>query len=107
MPFAILPVCSDDTVRDKDNMSRQPSVNWAFLPLLVLWTLPRSCASLVRVLMFATYQSSPEIAKAFSLGRVPAFDLVIADEAHRTVGPDGSSFATVLDNQKIKAKRRL
>lgn len=25
--------------------------------------------------MFATYQSSPQIAKAFRLGRVPAFDL--------------------------------
>jgi hypothetical protein len=57
--------------------------------------------------VFATYQSSPQIAKAFELGLVPAFDLVIADEAHRCAGPVSSDFATVLDSAKIKAKRRL
>ena len=36
--------------------------------------------------VFSTYQSSPQIAAAFALGRVPAFDLVIADEAHRVAG---------------------
>ena len=44
----------------------------------------RSCAGgRAREWCSATYQSSPQIAKAFALGRVPAFDLVIADEAHR------------------------
>ena len=57
--------------------------------------------------MFATYQSSPQIAEAFRLGRVPAFDLVIADEAHRCAGPVSSDFATILDPQVIKARRRL
>ena len=47
--------------------------------------------------VFATYQSSPQMAAAFTLGRVPAFDLVIADEAHRCAGPVSSDFATVLD----------
>ncbi len=37
--------------------------------------------------VFSTYQSSPQIAAAFALGRVPRFDLVIADEAHRVAGP--------------------
>jgi predicted helicase len=32
-------------------------------------------------MVFATYQSSPQVAKAYELGRVPAFDPVIADEA--------------------------
>ena len=36
--------------------------------------------------VFATYQSSPEIAKAFEFDGVAPFDLVVADEAHRTVG---------------------
>jgi superfamily II DNA or RNA helicase len=107
VPFAILPVCSDDTVRDKDDIFAS-TVSELGLPAT---TGPVDIAAFLRKpgprVMFATYQSSPEIAKAFALGRVPAFDLVIADEAHRTVGPDGSSFATVLDNQKIKAKRRL
>ena len=58
-------------------------------------------------MVFATCQSSPEIAKAFELGRVPAFDLVIADGAHRGAGPVSSAFATVLDATAIKARRRL
>jgi predicted helicase len=42
-----------------------------------------------------------------SWGRVPAFDLVVADEAHRIAGPVSSDFATVLDQTAIKARRRL
>ena len=57
--------------------------------------------------VFSTYQSSPQIAAAFALGRVPAFDLVIADEAHRVAGLESSDFATVLDATAIKARRRL
>ena len=52
--------------------------------------------------VFATYQSSPQIAKAFKLGRVPEFDLVIADEAHRCAGPVSSDFATVLDPERSR-----
>ena len=48
-----------------------------------------------------------QIAAAFALGRMPAFDLVIADEAHRVAGPVSSDFATVLDERAIKARRRL
>jgi predicted helicase len=57
--------------------------------------------------VFATYQSSPEIAKAFRLGRVPAFDLVIADEAHRCAGRVSSDFGTILSAEAIKVRRRL
>jgi predicted helicase len=35
--------------------------------------------------VFSTYQSSPQIADAL-IGRVPGFDLAIADEAHRCAG---------------------
>jgi hypothetical protein len=47
-------------------------------------TDPEEIAAFLRrrsgpLVVFATYQSSPEIAKAFKLGRVPAFDLAIAD----------------------------
>jgi predicted helicase len=55
----------------------------------------------------ATYQSSPEIATAFRLGRVPHFVLVIADEAHRCAGRVSSDFATILDAEAIQAHRRL
>ena len=56
--------------------------------------------------VFATYQSSPQIADA-QTGSDAAFDLVIADEAHRCAGPEAGVFATVLDPAKIKARKRL
>ena len=56
--------------------------------------------------MFATYQSSPQIAAAFK-GRTPRFDLAVADEAHRCAGRVGTEFTTILDPDQIKAKRRL
>lgn len=57
--------------------------------------------------MFATYQSSLKIAEAFQLSRVPGFDLVIADEAHRCAGRVSSNFATVLDSDALPARKRL
>lgn len=57
--------------------------------------------------IFCTYQSSPRIAEAQALAGTPAFDLVLCDEAHRTAGVYDSPFTTVLDNEKIRAKRRL
>jgi superfamily II DNA or RNA helicase len=59
--------------------------------------------------VFATYQSSPRVAQAFteSAMPLPPFDMVIADEAHRCTGHVSSAFATVLDNQQIPARKRL
>jgi len=56
--------------------------------------------------VFSTYQSSARIAAA-QASRVPALDLVIADEAHRGAGPEAGVFATVLDARKIRARKRL
>ncbi len=105
--FATLPVCSDATVsRDEDAIVERTSD--LGVPVT---TDPAEIAAFLRRLgprvVFATYQSSPQVAKAYELGRVPAFDLVIADEAHRCAGPVSSDFATVLDAGKIRAKRRL
>jgi hypothetical protein len=57
--------------------------------------------------VFSTYQSSPRIAEAYRLGRVPRLDLAIADEAHRCAGKVSSDFATILDADAIPAERRL
>jgi superfamily II DNA or RNA helicase len=38
---------------------------------------------------------------------VPEFDLVVADEAHRVAGAVSGTFATVLDESRIRAHRRL
>ena len=83
--FDSLPVCSDETVARprKTRRSRTPA-SWAspsppILSEIAAFLRRRSGPRVV----FATYQSSPQIADAFALGRVPAFDLVVADEAHR------------------------
>ncbi len=60
--------------------------------------------------VFSTYQSMAVIAEAHKMG-LPAFDLVVCDEAHRTTGAlradEASSFLLVHDNQKVESKKRL
>ena len=105
--FAPLPVCSDATVSNDDDAAVMYTSDLG----VPVTTDPKVIAAFLRKrgprVVFCTYQSSPQIAKAFELGRVPAFDLVVADEAHRCAGPVSSDFATVLDADKIKARRRL
>jgi superfamily II DNA or RNA helicase len=106
--FEFLPVCSDETVSGTD--AAVSSTTDLGFPVTtdaqdIAVFLRRRSGS--RRVVFATYQSSPKIAKAFGLGRVPGFDLVIADEAHRCAGHVSSDFATVLDPDAIPAKRRL
>ena len=105
--FDFLPVCSDETVAEPDAVVSNTS-DLGF----PVTTDPEEIARFLRRrsgqrVVFATYQSSPQIAKAFRLARVPAFDLAIADEAHRCAGRVSSDFATILDSEKIKARRRL
>ncbi|MBU3751939.1 MAG: DEAD/DEAH box helicase, partial [Mycobacterium sp.] len=108
-PFATLPVCSDETV---GSLGEDAAVSHTSDLGVPVTTDPEVIAEFLRKrsgprVVFSTYQSSPQIAKAFALGRVPALDLVIADEAHRVAGPVSSEFGTVLDATAIKAKRRL
>ena len=56
--------------------------------------------------VFATYQSSDRIATA-QAGTTKQFDLAICDESHRLAGHADGLFATVLDDKKIKASKRL
>ncbi|AUH68644.1 hypothetical protein GSI01S_06_00130 [Gordonia sihwensis NBRC 108236] len=61
--------------------------------------------------VFTTYQSLPTVAESQKLG-VDAFDLVIADEAHRTTGvtlldAGESNFVRIHDGDYLHASRRL
>lgn len=61
--------------------------------------------------VFTTYQSIAVISQAQQLG-LPAFDLVLCDEAHRTTGvtvagADESAFVKIHDNDFIAANKRL
>ena len=62
--------------------------------------------------VFATYQSTAVLEAAHRDHGLPAFDLAIADEAHRTAGAlipgeDRSPFVRIHDNESIRADRRL
>ncbi len=62
--------------------------------------------------VFATYQSSGIVSQAQRNHDLPAFDLAIADEAHRTAGAllpgeDPSPFVRIHDDDAIRAERRL
>jgi hypothetical protein len=57
-------------------------------------------------IIFSTYQSSSQVAKAQEQSGV-SFDLVICDEAHRLTGKTEADYATVLDEKKIVAEKRL
>lgn len=60
--------------------------------------------------IFSTYQSIDVVHKAQDSG-VPEFDLIVADEAHRTTGAnemgDPSVFTKVHSNKNVKSKLRL
>lgn len=61
-------------------------------------------------IIFSTYQSIDVVHKAQNSG-LPEFDLIVADEAHRTTGAnemgDPSVFTKVHSNKNVKSKLRL
>ena len=62
--------------------------------------------------VFATYQSTAVLETAQRDHGLPAFDLAIADEAHRTAGAlipseDPSPFVRIHDREALRADRRL
>ena len=67
-----------------------------------------------RRVVFCTYQSLARVAEAQDEHQAPAFDLAIADEAHRTTGAFDktakgreTNWQLILDGDRLAAKRRL
>ena len=56
--------------------------------------------------VFTTYHSSHKLAEAARRAGI-TFDLGILDEAHKTVGHKRDRFATLLDERKIRIRKRL
>lgn len=86
-PFDVLCVCSDDTVAKRGGDEAIHSVSDLAFPVTsdtdeIRDFLKRDGAKVV----FSTYQSSPLVAEAQTSESVQAFDLAIADEAHRCAG---------------------
>ena len=119
VPLAPLAVCSDKkaTARSKAtnedisavDLALPATTNVAVLESRLTQALTETDSMTV---VFATYQSIDVIAQAQRQGELPAYDLIICDEAHRTTGTtlagdDESAFVRVHDNGYLRAAKRL
>ena len=108
--FDVLCVCSDQTVgtsrRNDDEIMHSVS-DLAFPVTSNIEAIKQFLQGDGHKVVFSTYQSSPLIAEAQKDQTTPAFDLVIADEAHRCTGKISGDFATILDGKSIRAAKRL
>ncbi|GAA7698550.1 DEAD/DEAH box helicase family protein [Helicobacter pylori] len=123
-PFYASIVCSDDKVgkgKKNKNDDDTDDINFSELPLKPS-TSPKDILSVCelaqkenkRFIIFSTYQSALRIQEAqrMSLGEI---DLIICDEAHRTVGAlyssnerdDKNAFTLCHSDGNIQAKKRL
>ncbi|WP_432177149.1 Helicase associated domain protein [Streptomyces sp. Tue6028] len=59
------------------------------------------------VTAYATYASLPAVVTAHRDHRLPPWDLVVVDEAHRTAGRLGKAWAAVHHDDQVPAARRL
>ena len=104
--WSYLCVCSDDTVNKSDDQAISTVDE---LPFEVT-TNPDEIAIFLTHsgtrIIFSTYQSSARVAQA-QQSTGTTFNLVICDEAHRLTGKTDADYATVLDNSKIVAEKRL
>ena len=97
-------VCSDDQLESDEFVGKIGDL------AMDVDTDPEEIALLLRrrsklKIVFTTYQSSEQLAEAARRARIK-FDLVVLDEAHRTVGAQNRSFAALLSD-KFKARYRL
>ncbi|GAA8472090.1 DEAD/DEAH box helicase family protein [Helicobacter pylori] len=123
-PFYASIVCSDDKVgKGKKNKNGDDSddINFSELPKKpstnlkdILSTYEKAQKENKRFIIFSTYQSAPRIKEAQEAG-LNEIDLIICDEAHRTVGAmyssnerdDKNAFTLCHSDENIKAKKRL
>lgn len=103
--FEILNVCSDKSVGKR---SEELSVKEAAFPVTSdVEEIKKFLKGGRSRVLFCTYQSSDLVAQVQADTSIPAFDLAIADEAHRCAGKADAGFATILDGNKIRAAKRL
>ncbi len=107
-PFEVLCVCSDQTVGTKGHDEAIHSVaDLAFPVTSDVEEVKNFLSGAGNRVVFSTYQSSSVIAAAQSDPSIPAFDLAVADEAHRCAGKVGSDFTAILDSEQIRSAKRL
>ena len=57
--------------------------------------------------IFCTYQSSNLVEEAMLDRKIKDFDLTICDEAHRCAGADSKKYSIILDENRIRSRKRL
>jgi superfamily II DNA or RNA helicase len=107
----VLCVCSDKSVGNRVS-SDELVQSIQELPFPVhsdKKTITRFLKNQDEKVVFSTYQSTPVLVEILKNKTIPAFDLAVADEAHRcaAIGVHDSVFINILDRQKIRAKKRL
>jgi superfamily II DNA or RNA helicase len=105
-PFSFLPVCSDGTVGDRDQMASSIS-ELGFPATTEASEIQAFLKGDGRRVVFSTYQSAKQIAEAFKQSDIEPFNLAIADEAHRCAGKVSAHFGTILDEDAVPCERRL
>ncbi|WQU31124.1 DEAD/DEAH box helicase [Helicobacter pylori] len=119
-PFYASIVCSDDKTGQSKNEDND-DIKFSELPLKpstrledILSTYEKAQKENKRFIIFSTYQSALRIKEAQEAG-LGEIDLIICDEAHRTVGAmyssnerdDKNAFTLCHSDENIKAKQRL
>ena len=114
-----LAICSDKSVSKRPESSDDLDLLEIPIPVstkaaVIATELQRPAPENGLKIIFSTYQSLKEVAKAITELQNPnfKFDLIVCDEAHRTTGisdknQDTSSFLLVHNNQAIPATKRL
>ncbi|GAA8853089.1 DEAD/DEAH box helicase family protein [Helicobacter pylori] len=124
-PFYASIVCSDDKVgkgkKNKSGDDDTDDINFSELPIKpstrledILSVCELAQKENKRFIIFSTYQSALRIKEAQEAG-LGEIDLIICDEAHRTVGAmyssnerdDKNAFTLCHSDENIKAKKRL
>ena len=96
-------VCSARQALDHEPFGADIPLTTDPAELTVLTTTPRPGP----VTVYATYASLPAVIAAHRDYRLPAWDLVVVDEAHRTAGRLGKAWAAVHHDDQVPAARRL
>jgi superfamily II DNA or RNA helicase len=108
VPFELLCVCSDESVSGKAGDDAVHSVmDLAFRVTSDAAEVRAFLCGAGNRVVISTYQSSLVVAAAQAEPSIPAFDLAIADEAHRCAGKVGGDFSAILNNEQIRSAKRL
>jgi superfamily II DNA or RNA helicase len=102
--FDFLAVCSDKTVVDKDSLIK--SISETVLPSTTdQGKISNFLKSNKNSVIFSTYNSLPAVISAAKTNST-RFDLIIADEAHRTASNRESVFS-VIHNDKLLPRKKI